>query len=188
MRFSWLPLFLQFTDIGTFETVWQVKFYNYHKRDHCQWGSPFSVIEYECKPNETRSLMWVNKESFLWKWLLLTLLDNLRKSTLRQTSTSLNQGTPYHGCFPTTSYPQLLWKCDSLLRQYLWHRLGCHVPESSPSTIVYWCSRISLVCQCDWSSVIVSGLSYTRKFHRRTIVFCFQDKQFLPFVFIVKLR
>lgn len=55
----------QFTDIGTFETVWQVKFYNYHKRDHCQWGSPFSVIEYECKPNETRSLMWVNKESFL---------------------------------------------------------------------------------------------------------------------------
>ncbi|KAK2092604.1 hypothetical protein P7K49_029132 [Saguinus oedipus] len=54
-----------FTDIGTFETVWQVKFYNYHKRDHCQWGSPFSVIEYECKPNETRSLMWVNKESFL---------------------------------------------------------------------------------------------------------------------------
>ncbi|KAF7483122.1 Hypothetical predicted protein [Marmota monax] len=58
-------LFLQFTDIGTFETVWQVKFYNYHKRDHCQWGSPFSVIEYECKPNETRSLMWVNKESFL---------------------------------------------------------------------------------------------------------------------------
>ncbi|XP_054977560.1 CB1 cannabinoid receptor-interacting protein 1 [Sorex araneus] len=55
----------QFTDIGTFETVWQVKFYNYHKRDHCQWGSAFSVIEYECKPNETRSLMWVNKESFL---------------------------------------------------------------------------------------------------------------------------
>ncbi|CAH6999988.1 Cnrip1 [Phodopus roborovskii] len=59
------PTTLQFTDIGTFETVWQVKFYNYHKRDHCQWGSPFSVIEYECKPNETRSLMWVNKESFL---------------------------------------------------------------------------------------------------------------------------
>ncbi|GAB1295829.1 CB1 cannabinoid receptor-interacting protein 1 [Apodemus speciosus] len=59
------PLKTQFTDIGTFETVWQVKFYNYHKRDHCQWGSPFSVIEYECKPNETRSLMWVNKESFL---------------------------------------------------------------------------------------------------------------------------
>lgn len=55
----------QITDIGTFETMWQVKFYNYHKRDHCQWGSPFSVIEYECKPNETRSLMWVNKESFL---------------------------------------------------------------------------------------------------------------------------
>ncbi|XP_029419794.1 CB1 cannabinoid receptor-interacting protein 1 isoform X2 [Nannospalax galili] len=62
------PVYCQrkkFTDIGTFETVWQVKFYNYHKRDHCQWGSPFSVIEYECKPNETRSLMWVNKESFL---------------------------------------------------------------------------------------------------------------------------
>uniref|UniRef100_A0A8I4A2G0 CB1 cannabinoid receptor-interacting protein 1 n=1 Tax=Callithrix jacchus TaxID=9483 RepID=A0A8I4A2G0_CALJA len=60
-----LKFSLLFTDIGTFETVWQVKFYNYHKRDHCQWGSPFSVIEYECKPNETRSLMWVNKESFL---------------------------------------------------------------------------------------------------------------------------
>lgn len=66
MRFRWgVFLFPQFTDIGTFETMWQVKFYNYHKRDHCQWGSPFSVIEYECKPNETRSLMWVNKESFL---------------------------------------------------------------------------------------------------------------------------
>ncbi|KAF6320991.1 cannabinoid receptor interacting protein 1 [Rhinolophus ferrumequinum] len=60
-----IQITMPFTDIGTFETVWQVKFYNYHKRDHCQWGSPFSVIEYECKPNETRSLMWVNKESFL---------------------------------------------------------------------------------------------------------------------------
>ncbi|XP_072491472.1 CB1 cannabinoid receptor-interacting protein 1 isoform X2 [Notamacropus eugenii] len=60
-----IQITMPFADIGTFETVWQVKFYNYHKRDHCQWGSPFSVIEYECKPNETRSLMWVNKESFL---------------------------------------------------------------------------------------------------------------------------
>lgn len=77
MGFLWgVFLFPQFTDIGTFETVWQVKFYNYHKRDHCQWGSPFSVIEYECKPNETRSLMWVNKESFLWRWLFLMFLDD----------------------------------------------------------------------------------------------------------------
>uniref|UniRef100_A0A8C3GIV4 CB1 cannabinoid receptor-interacting protein 1 n=1 Tax=Cairina moschata TaxID=8855 RepID=A0A8C3GIV4_CAIMO len=55
---------MQFNDIGTFETVWQVKFYNYHKRDHCQWGNSFGSIEYECKPNETRSLMWINKETF----------------------------------------------------------------------------------------------------------------------------
>ncbi|XP_066466187.1 CB1 cannabinoid receptor-interacting protein 1 [Tiliqua scincoides] len=55
---------MQVNDIGTFETVWQVKFYNYHKRDHCQWGNSFAFIEYECKPNETRSLMWINKESF----------------------------------------------------------------------------------------------------------------------------
>uniref|UniRef100_A0A8C8SLM1 CB1 cannabinoid receptor-interacting protein 1 n=1 Tax=Pelusios castaneus TaxID=367368 RepID=A0A8C8SLM1_9SAUR len=55
---------LQFSDIGTFETVWQVKFYDYHKRSHCQWGNPFGSIEYECKPNETRSLMWINKEVF----------------------------------------------------------------------------------------------------------------------------
>ncbi|XP_051831374.1 CB1 cannabinoid receptor-interacting protein 1 isoform X2 [Antechinus flavipes] len=60
-----IQITMPFADIGTFETMWQVKFYNYHKRDHCQWGSPFRVIEYECKPNETRSLMWVNKESFL---------------------------------------------------------------------------------------------------------------------------
>ncbi|KAJ7341606.1 hypothetical protein JRQ81_005911 [Phrynocephalus forsythii] len=53
------------TDIGAFETVWQVKFYDYHKRDHCQWGNSFGCIEYECKPNETRSLMWINKEIFL---------------------------------------------------------------------------------------------------------------------------
>ncbi|XP_064302699.1 CB1 cannabinoid receptor-interacting protein 1 isoform X2 [Phalacrocorax carbo] len=53
-----------FNDIGVFETVWQVKFYNYHKRDHCQWGNSFGSIEYECKPNETRSLMWINKETF----------------------------------------------------------------------------------------------------------------------------
>ncbi|XP_061478200.1 CB1 cannabinoid receptor-interacting protein 1 [Rhineura floridana] len=56
---------IQVTDIGAFETVWQVKFYNYHKRDHCQWGNNFACIEYECKPNETRSLMWINKETFL---------------------------------------------------------------------------------------------------------------------------
>ncbi|XP_077173961.1 CB1 cannabinoid receptor-interacting protein 1 [Paroedura picta] len=55
---------MQLTDIGTFETVWQVKFYNYHKRDHCQWGNSFASIEYECKPNETRTLLWINKESF----------------------------------------------------------------------------------------------------------------------------
>ncbi|XP_041108880.1 CB1 cannabinoid receptor-interacting protein 1-like [Polyodon spathula] len=55
---------IQFNEVGTFETVWQVKYYNYHKRDHCQWGNSFSSIEYECKPNETRSLMWINKEMF----------------------------------------------------------------------------------------------------------------------------
>ncbi|KAL8173327.1 UNVERIFIED_CONTAM: CB1 cannabinoid receptor-interacting protein 1 [Gekko kuhli] len=55
---------MQLTDIGTFETVWQVKFYNYHKRDHCQWGNSFASIDYECKPNETRTLLWINKESF----------------------------------------------------------------------------------------------------------------------------
>ncbi|XP_069624838.1 CB1 cannabinoid receptor-interacting protein 1 [Dendrobates tinctorius] len=59
-----LQVMIQFEDIGSFETVWQVKFYNYHKRDHCQWGNSFSSIEYECKPNETRSLMWINKEMF----------------------------------------------------------------------------------------------------------------------------
>ncbi|XP_055521059.1 CB1 cannabinoid receptor-interacting protein 1-like, partial [Leucoraja erinacea] len=57
-----LQVHIQFMDIGTFETVWQVKFYNYHKRDHCQWGNSFGSIDYECKPNETRSLMWINKE------------------------------------------------------------------------------------------------------------------------------
>ncbi|KAG7280320.1 hypothetical protein CRUP_026861 [Coryphaenoides rupestris] len=56
---------LQFTEAGCLETVWQVKFYNYNKRDHCQWGNSFSSIEYECKPNDTRTLMWINKEMFL---------------------------------------------------------------------------------------------------------------------------
>uniref|UniRef100_A0A8C2FZV1 Cannabinoid receptor interacting protein 1b n=1 Tax=Cyprinus carpio TaxID=7962 RepID=A0A8C2FZV1_CYPCA len=56
---------IQFTQAGLFETVWQVKFYNYNKRDHCQWGNSFSSIEYECKPNDTRTLMWINKELFL---------------------------------------------------------------------------------------------------------------------------
>lgn len=55
----------QFTELGMFETVWQVKFYNYNKRDHCQWGNSFNSIEYECKPNDTRTLMWVNKEMFV---------------------------------------------------------------------------------------------------------------------------
>ncbi|KAJ1156805.1 hypothetical protein NDU88_009522 [Pleurodeles waltl] len=59
-----LQVIIQFNDIGSFETVWQVKYYNYYKRDHCQWGNSFSCIEYECKPNETRSLMWINKEMF----------------------------------------------------------------------------------------------------------------------------
>ncbi|KAL0983735.1 hypothetical protein UPYG_G00132040 [Umbra pygmaea] len=56
---------IQFTEVGSFEVMWQVKFYNYNKRDHCQWGNSFNSIEYECKPNETRTLMWVNKEMFL---------------------------------------------------------------------------------------------------------------------------
>lgn len=56
---------LQFTELGVFETVWQVKYYNYNKRDHCQWGNSFNSIEYECKPNDTRTLMWVNKEMFV---------------------------------------------------------------------------------------------------------------------------
>lgn len=59
-------LLLQFTEAGMFETVWQVKYYNYNKRDHCQWGNSFNSIEYECKPNDTRTLMWVNKEMFVW--------------------------------------------------------------------------------------------------------------------------
>uniref|UniRef100_A0A6Q2YVG4 Uncharacterized protein n=1 Tax=Esox lucius TaxID=8010 RepID=A0A6Q2YVG4_ESOLU len=47
-----------------FCTIWQVKYYNYYKRDQCQFGNKFNDIEYECKPNETRSLMWINKEVF----------------------------------------------------------------------------------------------------------------------------
>ncbi|KAG7217824.1 hypothetical protein INR49_020873, partial [Caranx melampygus] len=54
---------VQFNKAGTFETVWQAKYYNYYKREHCQFGNKFSSIEYECKPNETRTLMWINKES-----------------------------------------------------------------------------------------------------------------------------
>ncbi|XP_042562961.1 CB1 cannabinoid receptor-interacting protein 1b [Clupea harengus] len=56
---------IQFPDAGQFETTWQVKYYNYQKRDHCQWGNSFRSIDYECKPNETKSLMWINKESFV---------------------------------------------------------------------------------------------------------------------------
>lgn len=55
---------IEFQKAGTFETVWQAKFYNYYKREHCQFGNKFSTIDYECKPNETRTLMWVNKEAF----------------------------------------------------------------------------------------------------------------------------
>ncbi|KAG9262600.1 CB1 cannabinoid receptor-interacting protein 1a [Astyanax mexicanus] len=55
---------IQFKDAGVFETVWQVKYYNYYKREHCQFGNKFSCIDYEVKPNETRSLMWINKEIF----------------------------------------------------------------------------------------------------------------------------
>ncbi|XP_037546064.1 CB1 cannabinoid receptor-interacting protein 1a [Nematolebias whitei] len=55
---------IEFNKAGTFETVWQAKYYNYYKREHCQFGNKFSNIEYECKPNETRSLMWINKEVF----------------------------------------------------------------------------------------------------------------------------
>lgn len=61
-----LSLCVQFNKAGTFETVWQAKYYNYYKREHCQFGNKFSNIEYECKPNETRSLMWINKEVFNW--------------------------------------------------------------------------------------------------------------------------
>ncbi|KAK3554716.1 hypothetical protein QTP70_032634 [Hemibagrus guttatus] len=56
---------LQFMAAGLFETMWQVKFYNHNKRDHCQWGNSFHSIEYECKPNESHSLMLISKETFL---------------------------------------------------------------------------------------------------------------------------
>ncbi|XP_017318683.1 CB1 cannabinoid receptor-interacting protein 1b [Ictalurus punctatus] len=56
---------IHFMAAGLFETMWQVKFYNYNKRDHCQWGNSFRSIEYECKPNDTHSLMWISKETFL---------------------------------------------------------------------------------------------------------------------------
>ncbi|XP_053476498.1 CB1 cannabinoid receptor-interacting protein 1b isoform X1 [Ictalurus furcatus] len=56
---------IHFMVAGLFETMWQVKFYNYNKRDHCQWGNSFRSIEYECKPNDTHSLMWISKETFL---------------------------------------------------------------------------------------------------------------------------
>ncbi|CDQ60551.1 CB1 cannabinoid receptor-interacting protein 1 [Oncorhynchus mykiss] len=55
---------IEFGKAGQFETIWQVKYYNYYKRDQCQFGNKFVNIEYECKPNETRSLMWINKEAF----------------------------------------------------------------------------------------------------------------------------
>lgn len=63
---SSVSLSVQFNKAGTFETVWQAKYYNYYKREHCQFGNKFSSIEYECKPNETRTLMWINKEAFNW--------------------------------------------------------------------------------------------------------------------------
>ncbi|CAL8258888.1 unnamed protein product [Lota lota] len=56
---------IQFPEVGSLEAVWQVKFYNYNKRNHCQWGNSFGSIEYECKPSDTRTLMWINKETFL---------------------------------------------------------------------------------------------------------------------------
>lgn len=59
-----LSFFPQFNKAGAFETVWQAKYYNYYKREHCQFGNKFGSIDYECKPNETRTLMWINKESF----------------------------------------------------------------------------------------------------------------------------
>ncbi|CAL8367801.1 CB1 cannabinoid receptor-interacting protein 1 [Gadus morhua] len=60
-----VQIIIQFSEVGSLETVWQVKFYNYSKRDHCQWGNSFSSIEYECKPSDTCTLMWINKEMFL---------------------------------------------------------------------------------------------------------------------------
>ncbi|VCW49289.1 unnamed protein product [Gulo gulo] len=73
---------MTFTVIGTLNMVWQVKFYIYHKQDHCQCVRPFSVTEYECKPNKTCSLMWMNKESFLSRWVILMLLYNIFKNLL----------------------------------------------------------------------------------------------------------
>ncbi|KAG7251062.1 hypothetical protein CRUP_028926, partial [Coryphaenoides rupestris] len=77
---------LQFTEAGCLETVWQVKFYNYNKRDHCQWGNSFSSIEYECKPNDTRTLMWINKE----------IPDQTRPDWTRPDHTKPDQTGPDH--------------------------------------------------------------------------------------------
>ncbi|KAG7241752.1 hypothetical protein CRUP_002407, partial [Coryphaenoides rupestris] len=63
-----------------------VKFYNYNKRDHCQWGNSFSSIEYECKPNDTRTLMWINKE----------IPDQTRPDWTRPDHTKPDQTGPDH--------------------------------------------------------------------------------------------
>ncbi|XP_063048909.1 CB1 cannabinoid receptor-interacting protein 1b [Engraulis encrasicolus] len=60
-----VPVSIQFPDAGQFETTWQVKYYNYQKRDHCTGGNRFRSIDYECKPNETKTLMWISKEAFV---------------------------------------------------------------------------------------------------------------------------
>lgn len=52
-----IQIIMTFTFIGTLNMVWQGKFYIYRKQDHCQCVRPFSVTEYECKPNETCSLI-----------------------------------------------------------------------------------------------------------------------------------
>ncbi|KAF7710933.1 hypothetical protein HF521_009805 [Silurus meridionalis] len=55
---------IQFMSAGLFETTWQVKFYNYKKRNHCQWGSSFRSIEYECKPIHPHGLMSITDFCF----------------------------------------------------------------------------------------------------------------------------
>lgn len=132
--FDGVFLFPQFTDIGTFETmVGQVL--QLPQARSLPVGKPLSPSLSTNKPNETRSLMWVNKGVLpLWRQRFLMLLDSfLQRPSFSWPSTSLPRGTPPLLCPVGAKDPLALIIFESVIP--LWFNIpdtkdcGCSLPK-----------------------------------------------------------
>ncbi|CAM1328346.1 CNRIP1 (predicted) [Pycnogonum litorale] len=61
---SVMPVRIKLRDIGNLQLILQTKFYKQEDTQHAEWGNTFHCVDYECKVNESRTVVSVEKETF----------------------------------------------------------------------------------------------------------------------------